>query len=113
MYFSKTVEVLLSPVGSNSNPATVELFILIKRDGFVLLLRRVGRQQADLGAGRFTFVCDQAEIGYRGDDIKGWLVRAVREGRVAGFAASSGPNEEIAKNPALLSKMLAQKWQRK
>jgi hypothetical protein len=76
-------------------------------------VRRVVRQQADLGAGRFTFVCDQTKIGIRGDDIKGWLVRAVRDGRVAGFAASSGPNEEIAKTPPLLSEMPAQKWQKK
>ena len=104
---------VLSPIGSNSNPAIVELYFLMKRDGFVSHLRRVGAQQADVGAGRLTFVCDQAELGIRADEIKGWLVRAVRDGRVAGFAASSGPCEELAKNPALLSDMLALEWQRK
>ena len=112
-YFSKTFDVVLSPVGSNRNPATVELYFLMKRDGFVSHLRRVGAQQADVGVGRLTFVCDQAELGIRADDIKDWLVRAVRDGRVAGFAASSGPCEDLAKNPALLSDMLAQEWQRK
>lgn len=112
-YFSKTFEVVLSPAGSNSNPATVELYFLMKRDGFPPRLRRVGAQQADVGAGRFEFVCDRAELGIRADDIKGWLFRVVRDGRVAGFAASSGPCEEIAKNPTLLSDMLAQEWQRK
>lgn len=112
-YFSKTFEVVLSPVGLNSNPAIVELYFLMKRDGFASHLRRVGAQQADVGAGRFEFVCEHAELGIRADDIKGWLVRAVRDGRIAGFAASSGPCEEIAKNPTLLSDMLAQEWQRK
>ena len=87
----------------------------MKRDGFVSHLRRVGAQQADVGAGRLTFVCDQAELGIRADEdiFEGWLVRAVRDGRVAGFAASSDPCEDLAKNPALLSDMLAQTWQRK
>jgi hypothetical protein len=111
-YFSKTLDVLLSPIGSNSNPATVELFIVCGAMGSSRSLGVLAPRRPS-GAGRFTFVCDQEQIGYRGDEITGWLVRAVRDGRVAGFAASSGPCEEIAKNPALLSDMLAQEWQRK
>jgi hypothetical protein len=71
--------VRLSPVGSNSNPALVELFIVVRRDGFVPIARRVGAREAELGAGKFTFACDQEKIGYRGDEIRGWLVRAVRD----------------------------------
>ncbi|HEY5705341.1 MAG TPA: hypothetical protein VIS96_07190 [Terrimicrobiaceae bacterium] len=111
--FSKTVDLLLSPIGSNSDPATVELYVVMKRDGFVPFARLVEIQEAQVGSGKIKFVCDETKIRYRGDDIKGWLVRAVRGGRVVGFVASSTQYEEIATNPSLLSGMLAQKWQRK
>ena len=111
-YFSKTFDVTLSPVGSNSSPATVELYFLMKRDGFESHLRRVGAQQADVGAGRLTFVCDQEALGIRADDIKGWLFRVIRNGRIVGCAASSVPCEELAKNPARLSELLAQEWRK-
>lgn len=113
---TKDIEVTVKQQRKEKQPLKLEFFFVIKGD-----TKRYAKQAGTLdlpeGEGSSTFSTTSKQGQERwvfmgvhersGEHIEGWLVRALKDGRVLGIAASSPSLEELAAQPEKLKGLLA------
>ena len=109
----KVMEVRLSENGVAGAPAQVEFFIVVKPHGSneSIVPKQGTPDPSTPGRWIFDMTTEQSSTtppapdAAHGNDsrILGWFVRAVRNGRVIGYCASSFNYEQYAMNPALVN----------
>jgi hypothetical protein len=112
----KDIEVTISQARKEKQPVKIEFFFVIKGDS-KRYAKKAGELDLPEGEGTAVFSASAKQnqqrwvyLGYHersGERIEGWLVRAVKEERILGIAASTPSLEEMAANPERLEALLA------
>lgn len=113
---TKEIEVTVKQPRKEKQPLTLEFFFVIKGDSG-RYAKQAGIFDLPEGEGSATFSTsskqDRARWVYlgiserSGERIEGWLVRALRDQRIIGIAASSPSLEELAAKPDKLKALVA------
>jgi hypothetical protein len=113
---TKDIEVTITQPRREKQPLKLEFFFVVKGDS-----KRYAKQAGALdlpegeGSAVFSTSSKQSQsrwvyLGVRersGEQIEGWLVRALNNDRIIGIAASSPSLEELAADPQKLKGLLA------
>ena len=112
---TKDVEVTITQPRREKQPLKLEFFFVIKGDS-IRYAKQAGALDLPEGEGSAVFSTSSKQaqarwvyLGVRersGERIEGWLVRALKDDRIIGVAASSPSLEELGANPDKLKGLL-------
>jgi len=111
----KDIEVTIAQPRKEKHPLKLEFFFVIKGDK--RYAKKAGVVDFPEGEGSAVFSTSAQQNqqrwvyigvhGKSGERVEGWLVRALKEDRIIGIAASAPSLEEMAANPGRLNDLLA------